>query len=165
MEPRHGLSWQMIFRIAYLFKQYGFMECDAHAEKMTITQEKILGVIFSHADGVMLKDIAKEMRLTPGAVSQSVDLLVREGLVEREAAPHDRRAVIIRPTSKGRDVRDRVGKKFTRVMESVLSDEEPAARESFVVILEKLYKAVQNCRHDSIRRNATVTNKVLEEQA
>jgi DNA-binding MarR family transcriptional regulator len=54
----------------------------------------------------MLKDIADELKLTPGAISQTVDILVRENIVERTVSPTDRRAILLRPTAQGLILKD-----------------------------------------------------------
>lgn len=46
--------------------------------------------------------LAKEIGLTPGAVTGMVDRLERAGLVRREVDPDDRRRVVITPTESGR---------------------------------------------------------------
>lgn len=49
-------------------------------------------------EGMRMSVLAERLQLTPGAVTQLVDQLVRLGLVERVPDPTDGRAVIARPT-------------------------------------------------------------------
>jgi DNA-binding MarR family transcriptional regulator len=51
--------------------------------------------------------VAQQLKLSPGAVTEVVESLVREGLVRRAADPDDRRAVVLALTAEGRRVRDR----------------------------------------------------------
>lgn len=50
-------------------------------------------------------ELARELGLTPRAVTALVDGLVEAGLVERRPHPTDRRAAVVWPTARGRRVR------------------------------------------------------------
>lgn len=52
-------------------------------------------MIVSHSKSINLKQLADKMRLTPGAITQIVDPLVRKGLVSRTADETDRRVANI----------------------------------------------------------------------
>jgi DNA-binding MarR family transcriptional regulator len=49
-------------------------------------------------DGISVKDLAEKNCITPGAVTQFVDVLISKGLVSREADPNDRRIVRLKTT-------------------------------------------------------------------
>jgi len=51
--------------------------------------------------------VAQQLKLSAGAVTELVEVLVREGLVRRETDPDDRRAVVLALTAEGRRVRER----------------------------------------------------------
>ena len=51
--------------------------------------------------------VAQHLKLSAGAVTELVEVLVREGLVRRETDPYDRRAVVLALTAEGRRVRER----------------------------------------------------------
>ena len=48
-------------------------------------------------------DIAEFFSLSPRTVTEGIDALEREGLIERQADPSDRRAKLINITDKGKD--------------------------------------------------------------
>ena len=78
-------NWELLFRNTDLLRD---MIDKYHPFKtqnqITVAQIKMLVCITRHEpDGVMLKDIANELELTPGAVSQMVEHLVRLELLER----------------------------------------------------------------------------------
>lgn len=52
-------------------------------------------------DGVGVTDLADELGITKGAVSQLVSKLVRKGMVSKEPDPENRARVAIRTTEKG----------------------------------------------------------------
>ena len=90
---------------------------------ISISQLKLLGCLFRHqGEGMRLKDIAFEMDITPGGMSQAVDVLVRNGLVERFTSEVDRRAVSIRLSPEGQEKRKRVHDFFIAMTEELIED-------------------------------------------
>lgn len=70
--------------------------------KVTPAQGRIFSTLAErHPEGLMLKELAEELHLTPGAVSQSVTRLVADGTVTREVSATDRRAISVHITPKG----------------------------------------------------------------
>lgn len=152
MLNKHYHSWHLMFRIVHFLRDFAACESEAPSETLTITHEKLMGVVFGSPEGLMLKDIAREMRITPGAASQAVDMMVRQGLLERLPSEHDRRAVIIKPTAKCRGFRDRTGERFDAIMKDVLARFTAGEREVFVNILEEFAKKTAECRSHSVRQ-------------
>lgn len=90
---------------------------------ISISQLKLLGCLFRHkGEGMRLKDIAFEMDITPGGMSQAVDLLVRNGLVERFSSEVDRRAVSIRLSDEGKAKRKSINDFFVSMTEELIED-------------------------------------------
>lgn len=88
---------------------------------LSIPQLKLLGCLFRHkGEGMRLKDIAFEMDITPGGMSQAVDVLVRNGLVERFSSEVDRRAVSIRLSEEGQRKRTRIHDFFVTMTEELV---------------------------------------------
>jgi DNA-binding MarR family transcriptional regulator len=77
-----------------------FHQAVAECLGLNPTDHKCLDAII-RAGTMTPGEIAKETRLTTGAVTGIVDRLEREGLVRREHDLDDRRRVIVRPVSEG----------------------------------------------------------------
>jgi DNA-binding MarR family transcriptional regulator len=63
-------------------------------------------LLFSIADskeGISVKDLAEGASVTPGAITQFVDILVEKGLVAREGDPNDRRVVRLKLTDQAKN--------------------------------------------------------------
>jgi len=94
--------------------------------------------VISHSQPVQPKDLAGKMYLTPGAVTQSIDALVREGYLTRTHDENDRRSTFISLTAKGEEKVTKLQaahqERFTRMV-SELSDEE---LESFLHVQQKM---------------------------
>ena len=104
--------------------QYLHMKTDPLiGRNISISQLKILGCLFRHpGKGMRLKDIAFEMDVTPGGMSQAVDVLVHLGLVERISSEVDRRAVSIRLSQEGKARRKKMYDFFVGMTEELMDD-------------------------------------------
>ncbi len=103
-----------------------------------------MGCLFEHnGKPLMLKEIAENFNFTPGAVSQTIDSLVREGMVERLASPADRRAVCIRLTREGEEIRNHLDRSFTGSMEKLVAEIPKEKLESFLEVLEFLLSSLR----------------------
>jgi DNA-binding MarR family transcriptional regulator len=68
---------------------------------LTFTQLKLLNLI-SHTEGHTVSDVAAFLGVSNAAASKGVDRLVRRGLLKREEAASDRRAVELSLSDEGR---------------------------------------------------------------
>lgn len=70
--------------------------------RLTVPQFRAL-ILVSHQRDASLSDLADHVGLSLPAASRMVQLMVRRGLMERNADPGDRRRVRLAPTRRGRD--------------------------------------------------------------
>ena len=61
-----------------------------------------LAQLYRAPDGLKMKDLSRQLMVTGGNVTGLTDELEREGLVQRESSPTDRRSWIVRLTEPGR---------------------------------------------------------------
>jgi len=83
-------------------------------------------------------DIAGALHLTPAAVTQLVDELVRRGLVQRHRDERDRRAVLVDLTEAGSALLADQRQRRRSVVQDVLAALEPEERETLLRILRRL---------------------------
>ena len=67
-------------------------------------------------------EIAAELRTTPGNITQLVDGLQSEGLVERVPSPTSRRVTLARLTAKGVETAERLVPEMLKLMESLSAE-------------------------------------------
>ncbi|MGH7776322.1 MAG: MarR family winged helix-turn-helix transcriptional regulator, partial [Candidatus Dormibacterales bacterium] len=80
------------------------MERWAEAERLSEGRLQLLiRLRFVAEGGVSLGELARAMWVTPRTVTGLVDNLERDGLVERVPEPHDRRSILARLTSEGKE--------------------------------------------------------------
>ena len=87
----------------------------AAAHELSITQLRLLGILRDRTPSML--DLARHLRLEKSSVTGLIDRAEARGLVEREAAPHDGRAIQVRLTAAGR----RLAKRLTAEAEAALS--------------------------------------------
>lgn len=64
--------------------------------------------VIGDADGTRVSDLAESLHIAPRSATEVADSLEARGLVERDADPRDRRAVLLRATAAGREIRNEV---------------------------------------------------------
>ena len=139
-ELKNERVWRNLLRLADHLGNCGATECDLPS-RLPLSQLRVVGVIYDrHPEGVMLKDIADELKLTPGAVSQTVDVLVREDIVKRTVSPTDRRAIILRPTVRGLELKEQHTKLVDGVMQTISKN---ISREDFAVFADVLKRLLE----------------------
>ena len=127
-----GLLFRVVNRVRNLAAVRDKFRMRAH----TLPQVKVMQVLFERAeDGAKLKDVARELGLTPGAVSQTVDSLVRTGFVRRTADAVDRRAVRLFPTKKAILFRDRMDGITREILDPVVAEIPKKDLETFLRVL------------------------------
>jgi DNA-binding MarR family transcriptional regulator len=67
-----------------------------HKKRLGNSQQQLLMcVAHRRDDGITIKELAEQLQVTSGAVTQMVDALETEGFIERREDPDDRRSVRI----------------------------------------------------------------------
>ncbi len=86
-------------------------------------------ITIGHLGPISFKQLAAQLQLSPGGVSQLVDNLTQQGLIDRTAQPDDRRVQYLEASSRGRELLKKIMEPRRKVMEQLmehLSDHELA---------------------------------------
>ena len=141
-ELKNERVWRNLLRLADRLGNSGTTEC-VLPSRLPLSQLRVVGVIYDrHPAGVMLKEIADELKLTPGAISQTVDVLVRENIVERTVSPTDRRAILLKPTAAGLKLKEQHSLQVENVMQAISKDVSQADFATFAKVLEHLLEQI-----------------------
>ena len=100
-----------------------------------------------NAEGISLKMLAEEMKLSSSAVSLMVETLVQKDELERLHSPRDRRMVLIRISPRGRVAINGVREKLRRAMKDYLADMSESEQLRTVEVLERLLTRIRNYSH------------------
>ena len=98
-----------------------------------------IGVLASvaAADRPHIKSLAAECALDPSTVSRAVAALVKAGLVERSADPHDGRASVLAATDHGRAALEEVMTHHHRQLADALRDWTPEELTALSTMLQR----------------------------
>lgn len=101
-KTREDLLQTLIKHLMFLMKQVGhdFLKSEP---TLSPPQVRLLFAIGGKADGLSVSELAELTGVTPGAITQFVDVLVDKNLVERDGDPNDRRIVKLKLTVTARD--------------------------------------------------------------
>ena len=91
------------------------------------------------------KELAEQLSLTAGAVSQLIDSLVEQGLIERQADSQDRRVTRIVLSSKGLDIAKQIHENKHLLMRDVM---ESLTEEELVIMLKVQRKMAERLQQN-----------------
>jgi DNA-binding MarR family transcriptional regulator len=155
--PRHPIA------LARRFYQIATaMTAEVHENEKTGLRHLEFGVMVRLHDtpGLDQNSLADWMALDRTTISTLVFRLEQQGLIERAVNGADRRARMLRLTSKGKTLHDRVREKTVAAQARILSVLAPAERRSLVDLLARVIEANQAYarpgagRRRPVRRNA-----------
>lgn len=134
-------SWKLIFDITRLLHESCNMSKDPTLQFISFSQFRVLITIFSHhADALKLKDIANELHQTKASTSTTINILVQKGLVESCVDEKDHRAVSIRLTELGKNIKNQHSKFFTKQMKQLLQNVPLEEQKIFFRVMKILYE-------------------------
>lgn len=121
-QAREELS-RRIFETSEAMKRGMYTHMQAYFQNLPISRAhlEVLSAI-KHLQPINSKEIARQLYLTPGAVSQSVDGLSQSGLILREADLTDRRIQHLKLSKKGEKLLQDIEKRRRSMMENAMKD-------------------------------------------
>ena len=128
-------DWEKIFIIARDLQNA--VKRTPLQEEITIAQERIISYVFSE-DGIMQSRLVKLLNNTPATVSVAVESLVKKGLLKRIPKEDDRRIIILKPTEKGEEMKEKFKDFFDGKMNDLLRELSEEEKKTFSSILTKL---------------------------
>ncbi len=112
---------------------------------ITFAQLRILNCIkLSPGGSVRLKEIANALQITAPAVSQIVERMVQQGMIERIQSRDDRRSVEISLSGIGRECHAHNNCFFDKLFDKLLVKVSPEKEAVFLEVLDHLILAIKN---------------------
>ena len=153
---RPKTAWTMLFRVVDRLRAKSARNVSIPNMKITLGKIRIINYLFvREGEPPMLKEIAETFGLTSGAVSQTVDALAADGVVERIPSAVDRRSVHITLTPFGLSIRKQLESYLTDVMSGILDDVPEDKQEAFLEVLQDMsetFTETQRIARESIKR-------------
>ena len=133
----------MLFRVVDRLRAKSARNVSIPNTKITLGKIRIINYLFvREGEPPMLKEIAETFGLTSGAVSQTVDALAADGVVERIPSAVDRRSVHITLTPFGLSIRKQLESYLTDVMSGILDDVPEDKQEAFMEVLQDMSETI-----------------------
>ena len=153
---RPKTAWTMLFRVVDRLRAKSARNVSIPTMKITLGKIRIINYLFvREGEPPMLKEIAETFGLTSGAVSQTVDALAADGVVERIPSAVDRRSVHITLTPFGLSIRKQLESYLTDVMSGILDDVPEDKQEAFMEVLQDMsetFTETQRIARETIKR-------------
>ena len=153
---RPKTAWTMLFRVVDRLRAKSARNVSIPNMKITLGKIRIINYLFvREGEPPMLKEIAETFGLTSGAVSQTVDALAADGVVERIPSAVDRRSVHITLTPFGLSIRKQLESYLTDVMSGILDDVPEDKQEAFMEVLQDMsetFTETQRIARETIKR-------------
>jgi DNA-binding MarR family transcriptional regulator len=89
-------------------------------------------------DGLTQASLARETRVEQPTMARTLDRMARDGLIERVASPHDRRAFNVRLTRRGKQLRRAIGAEAAGLDRVALTGLSEAERRKLGELLRRL---------------------------
>lgn len=137
--------WKLLFQTAEGIRNLQDRNSGDHPRpEITISQIRVLGCVFFSPSGrVRVNEIARDLNLTSGRVSQIVDKLVNSGLLERIQDPEDRRAVSVSLSAAGAAKRQKLDREFEMLMKKLMRNISPEKQKVFHEVLCTLLNEIE----------------------
>lgn len=100
--------------------------------------------LFRHTDTISVKELCREMKLTPGRITHILTSLEEKDLITREVDRSDRRSINVILTSKSIPFIKKINEGHKKLHLEILSGIESDKRESIICAMNELVKAIQS---------------------
>jgi len=112
----------------------------AETEGLSPTQADLLRYAVQRPEGVRLSAAAAHVAVRNATASEAVSALERKGLLRKTADPNDGRAILLRPTARGRRLAGRWPASFEPVVGGLSAEEQ----EALLRLVMKMVRSLQN---------------------
>ena len=87
--------------------------------------------------------IAKRMELSPSRLTRVIDGLVKKGYMKREINKEDRRNLMIRFSTRGKNLSNKLNNAFIKIHSDILKEIKSSQHESLIKAMSKLNSAIE----------------------
>jgi DNA-binding MarR family transcriptional regulator len=118
----------------------GRLDTELQQHGLRLGQFNVLRLLWEH-DGLTPRELSDRLAVEMPTVTRTVQRMLRDGLVRRQAHPDDARSVRIFLTPKGVETRERIAGLLERFTEHALRDLSASERAAFVSMLDRISAA------------------------
>lgn len=146
---RRRKNLQELFEISQMTQRLMHMYMHRRFEELGVAPPQVhLLHLIGQMQPVNLKKLADGMRLTPGAITQLVDGLVRAGYVDRLPDEKDRRSSVVTLNAVGQDKIKALTRQKQTLLAEVANDLDDNELETYLHVQQKMLAYLEtNCRN------------------
>ena len=136
--------WSLILHFSTNLKIPAMVHYYGKRGRMTLGKIRIMNHLF-HLSGIKkgtptVKDLAERFQISQGVVSQTLNAMIQDGMVERIPSPLDRRVIGISLTPQGLRMRRQCASSYTCFMQNFFSRIEPEKIQLFDRVLDLTFQ-------------------------
>lgn len=117
----------------------------------TASRMEALGAILNMEGNPSQSDVARRLRIEGATITRMVDILSKEGMVERLPDPKDRRVNLLAITPKGEDALRDIFKVYDRLREHILEDISDEEIDELQRLINKMLKRLDEPLDRTVR--------------
>ena len=144
--------WEKLFQLPGNIRGCDIRDISQGLSRLSLNQLMLLNSLYKltrdNAEGVALKTIAAELKVTAATASEMVDTLVRREIVERRHSENDRRAVEIRLRPVWLELFRRHERNYDSRVNAFFADRPAAERAEFERVVDELNRFLVERRID-----------------
>ena len=144
--------WEKLFQLPGNIRGCDIRDISLGLSRLSLNQLMLLNSLYKltrdNADGVALKTLAAELKVTAATASEMVDTLVRREIVERRHSENDRRAVEIRLQPAWLELFRRHEHNYDARVSAFFADR-PAERAEFERVVDELNRFLVENKDDA----------------
>lgn len=122
-----------VFRSMHVSMGFSFKKC-----QISKTQAHIIFLVAQVKSGLAVKDLAKALKVTSGAVTQLVDELVAKGMVKRDEDSEDKRILRIKFTESTKKHFDAFKKSYFKAVNPMFASLTNTEIKQLINLMEKI---------------------------
>jgi DNA-binding MarR family transcriptional regulator len=135
------LAWEALFRATR--RARGRATGPLEGSVLSLAQYQLLEALHGATD-LPVSDLAASAGIAPPTATRMLDGLVRDGIVERTPAEHDRRVVLVSLTAAGREAVHAAAERVAAARARVRDQLTPAEQEQAAALLRRLATIVES---------------------
>jgi DNA-binding MarR family transcriptional regulator len=112
--------------------------------QITLPQFDVMAALARKDDGMSMTELSRTLIVSNGNVTGIIDRLVADKLVARQAAPHDRRSLVVKLTPKGQSQFSTYARAHQEWLDLLLADFDAAEAEAVIAHLDGLPARIRN---------------------
>lgn len=161
--PTHIKVEQVLNSFAEVMSALMIDQYQQHLAELDLTFPQAQAMRILRRGALATGQLAFQLKISPPAISQLTDRLIRKGLIERTAAADDRRCVIVALSAHGCQLVDQFRQRrreiFSRALKHLSKEEQAEINEVLIKVVAALEEFESNAKVENSASNVVTAGK------